>query len=50
MMNLLGTFEKEFNRSCSDDAGMLYEFDSIYKKGDSILCSSSCPCVAGNFI
>lgn len=37
----------ELNKSCGDRTGILYEIDRIYKGGDEILCSSSCPCIAG---
>lgn len=34
------------DNSCTNEAGTFYEIDQIYKNGDTILCSTSCPCAA----
>eukprot|EP00347_Sterkiella_histriomuscorum_P008307 403345590 len=40
------SFMSEMNKNCLATSGMVYDMDQIYQKGDSVLCSSSCPCKA----
>jgi len=41
------TAKHELDRSCADPKSKFSDIDSIYKKGDSIMCTSTCPCIAG---
>ena len=38
--------EDELQRSCETKAGILYEIDQMYVKGQSVLCTTTCPCDA----
>ena len=42
----IDTMQDSITTDCTQKDGVLYEIDSMYTSGDSILCSSSCPCDA----
>lgn len=46
---ILGSMNSEIEKSCSNNSGFLYEIDSIYRKGDQVMCAGSCSCTASMF-
>lgn len=50
LLIVIGTLSNEIDSSCNSSTGLLHEIDSIYRKGDQVLCSASCECDTGNLI
>ncbi len=40
----------EIQKSCTENSGFLHEIDSIYRKGDQVMCAGSCACPASKIL